>query len=165
MKITALEEYGLRCLLRVAESGESAPVSASTIAEQEGLSLPYAQKLLRHLSEADLVASRRGPNGGYYLDRSPESISLGEVLRELGGLLELEEFCDTHTGNLDTCAHACSCSIRPVWAHVSAFLMETLDRVPLDVLTGEEEEVEEYLSRLEVEPADSAADSVSPVAQ
>jgi len=151
MKITALEEYGLRCLLRVVESDDGHPISAGTIAEREGLSAPYAQKLLRHLSDADLVASKRGPNGGYYLDRPAKAITLGEVLRELGGLLELEEFCQTHTGNLDTCTHSCSCSIRPVWAHVSEFLMETLDRVPLTVLTGDEQEVQSYLSRLEVE--------------
>ena len=148
MKITALEEYGLRCLLRVAEHDEDEPLSARHIAEQEGLSLPYTQKLLRHLSDAEMVAAKRGPNGGYYLARPAERISVGEVLRELGGLLEMEEFCETHTGKKDVCAHACSCSIRPVWSHISEFLVQTLEAIPLSVLADDEGEVRKYLSEL-----------------
>lgn len=157
MKITALEEYGLRCLLCVAEHGEDEPVSAQSIAELEGLSLPYTQKLLRHLSSADLVRAKRGPNGGYYLARSAEEISLGEVLQELGGLLEMDEFCENHTGKQDVCANACSCTIRPVWSHISEFLVQTLEAIPLSVLVGEVDEVRNYLSEMGVASGDAPA--------
>lgn len=160
MKITALEEYGLRCLVRVAEHGEDEPVSAREIADLEGLSLPYAQKLLRHLSGAGIVAAKRGPNGGYFLSRPAEVISLGEVLRELGGMPEMDDFCDSHTGKKDVCAHATSCSIRPVWAHISEFLVQTLEAIPLSVLIGEEDEVRRYLSEICVERAETGEPQV-----
>lgn len=146
MKITALEEYGLRCLLRVAERGEEEPISASEIAEMEALSLPYAQKLLRKLSNSGMIDAQRGPNGGYFLAEPIDSISLGDVMRELGGMLEIEEFCDTHTGKSEVCAHACECSIRPIWSHISDFLIQTMDNIPLRVLVEDEQIVRDYLT-------------------
>ena len=149
MKITALEEYGLRCLLRVAERGPDDPISAREIADQEGLSLPYAQKIMRTLSDGGMVGAQRGAHGGYYLEASSDEISLGDVFRHLGGVLQLEDFCDNHTGQRETCAHADCCTIRPVWSHISKFLVRTLDSVPLSVLTDDEEQsVEEYLDEL-----------------
>ena len=156
MKITALEEYGLRCVLRVAQHGADEPISASAIAEMEGLSQPYTQKLLRQLSDSDVIGARRGPNGGYYLAAPLETISLGDVMRELGGMLELEEFCETHTGQKDVCSNACQCTIRPVWSHISTFLSQVLDNIPLEVLIEDEEAVERYLADMQApgtEPA------------
>ncbi|MFB6265108.1 MAG: Rrf2 family transcriptional regulator [Bradymonadaceae bacterium] len=149
MKITAQEEYGLRCLLCVVEDGREEPLSAGDIAEREGLSLPYAQKLLRELSKTGMVEAKRGKNGGYILARPADAISLGDVMRQLGGMLEIERFCEEHTGNRDVCTHDCNCSIRPVWTHVSEFLMETMDNIPLSLLIEREEEVEEFLDQLD----------------
>jgi Rrf2 family protein len=148
MKITALEEYGLRCLVRIAEHDGDEPISAREIAESEGLSLPYTQKILRELSEGGIVAAQRGAHGGYYLEHSVDEISLGDVMRQLGGMVELDEFCDEHTGQRDSCVHVCDCSIRPVWARISAFVAKTMDNVPLSILTEDEEEVEHYLDEL-----------------
>ncbi len=148
MKITALEEYGLRCLVCIAKREEDEPISARKIAEAEGLSLPYTQKLLRELSEGGIVEAQRGAHGGYYLARPVDEISLGDVMRQLDGMVELDEFCDEHTGQRESCVHVCNCSIRPVWARISKFLARTLDNIPISVLTEGEEEVEHYLGEL-----------------
>jgi Rrf2 family protein len=157
MKITAVEEYGLRCLLRAVKHSESDPISAQEIAEAEGLSVPYTQKLLRMLSKAGLVESKRGASGGYYFDRSPEATTLGDVIRGLDGFIEIEKFCSEHTGNLDECKNKCSCTIRPVWAHVSKFMMKMLDQIPLSLLQSDEATVGEYLDGLCDVDADKAS--------
>ena len=148
MKITALEEYGLRCLLRVAEHNEDEPVSAREIADREGLSLPYTQKLMRTLSEGGMVEARRGPHGGYFLAESADEITLGDVMRQLGGMLEMEDFCQSHTGQQEVCARACSCNIKPVWTHISKFLVQTMDNIPLRVLIEGDEAVRQCLPEL-----------------
>jgi len=148
MKITATEEYGLRCLLRVATATEDAPISAQTIAELEGLSLPHTQKMLRILSQGGLVDSKRGAYGGYFAVRPAEEVSVGDVMRVLGGFLEVEELCGRHTGELEVCRHACDCTIRPVWSHISRFVMSTMDRLPLSLLTQDEQAVREHLAGL-----------------
>lgn len=149
MKITAVEEYGLRCLLRVAPYSEEDPVSAQTIAEMEGMSLPYTQKILRILSQGGLVDSKRGAYGGYYATRPIEEISLGDVMRALGGFIEVDDLCERHTGERDVCCNASNCTIRPVWSHISDFVMTTMDQIPLSVLAEDQDAVLRHLASLD----------------
>ena len=67
MKITAQEEYGLRCILQLASMPAEEPLAGSEIARREGLSYPYVEKLLWTLKKAGLTRSHRGVKGGYVL--------------------------------------------------------------------------------------------------
>jgi Rrf2 family protein len=148
MKITAIEEYGLRCLLRVAPYSEDDPVSAQTIADLEGMSTPYTQKILRVLSQGGLVDSKRGAHGGYFTVRPVEDISLGDVMRSLGGFIEVDDLCERHSGEREVCCNMHNCTIRPVWSHISDFVMNTMDQIPLSVLTEDEHAVRRHLAGL-----------------
>ena len=109
MKISATEEYGLRCLLRVAEANH--PVTANWVAEQEGISLAYAQKLLRQLSSEGILQAKRGAGGGFHLSRPATSISVGDAMRAFGTMVDVPSFCEKHTGERETCTRAESYSI------------------------------------------------------
>lgn len=148
MRITAVEEYGLRCLLRVTPHSEEDPVSAQSIAELEGMSIPYTQKILRILSQGGLVDSKRGAYGGYYTTRSAQDISLGDVMRALGGFIEVDDLCERHTGEREVCCNASNCTIRPVWSHISEFVMSTMDQIPLSVLNEDPHAVKRHLASL-----------------
>jgi Rrf2 family protein len=148
MRITAQEEYGLRCLLRVGRHLGEEPLSAQQVAQEEGLSLPYTQKLLRVLAQGGLVEAKRGASGGYVLARPAEAITLGGVIRVLGGLVELEDICERHTGDQHVCCNVGACSIRPVWSYLSEFVIRTFDSIPLALLLREEEEVARRLMEL-----------------
>ncbi len=148
MKITALEEYGLRCLLRVARADQGNPISAQTIADLEGLSLPYTQKILRTLTKGELIRAKRGVYGGYMLTRPVEEISVGDAVRVLGGVFDVADICERHTGELSTCSHQGTCTIRPIWSHIAEFIVRTLESVSLAVLLESDEHVETYLNRV-----------------
>ncbi|HXV65043.1 MAG TPA: Rrf2 family transcriptional regulator, partial [Vicinamibacteria bacterium] len=61
MKVTAQEEYGIRCLLQLARSAKEAkPITVREVAAQEGISVAYAEKLLHRLAKAGLAESVRG---------------------------------------------------------------------------------------------------------
>src|SRR5947207_15079490 len=99
MKITAQEEYGLRCLLRLARSAEGPPLTIPEIASSENLSPAYVGKLLAVLRHAGLIESVRGRAGGYYLARPPEEIRLGGVLLVLGEPpYDDPGYCEKHAG-------------------------------------------------------------------
>src|SRR6516225_2545511 len=99
MKITAQEEYGLRCLLRLARAYGVQPLTIPEIAAAENLSPPYVAKLLAVLRQAGLIESNRGRTGGYHLVRDPAEVRLGTVLRELGEpLFEDGAYCERHAG-------------------------------------------------------------------
>ena len=98
MKITAQEEYGLRCLLRLAKA-DSGSITLPEVAAAEGLSVPYVAKLMAVLRHAGLLESVRGRSGGYSLAKPAEDIGLGSLLLILGEpLFDEHEYCQKHAG-------------------------------------------------------------------
>src|SRR6266478_514031 len=97
MKITSQEEYGLRCLLRLAGAEGGRSLTIPEIAADEGLSVPYVAKLLAVLRQAGLIESVRGRSGGYRLAGTPADVSLGSVMTALGEpLFDEPTFCGKH---------------------------------------------------------------------
>ncbi len=128
----------MRCLLQLArqeqETTGEGTLLVRDIAEREGLSAAYVEKILWMLSRSGLVASVRGPKGGYKLSRSATLISLGEVMRVLGGIQTEEELCGQFTGQHDTCVHHGDCGLKPVWTGITDFINSVFDKVPLATL-------------------------------
>ncbi|MHB8930068.1 MAG: RrF2 family transcriptional regulator, partial [Melioribacteraceae bacterium] len=113
MKFSAQEEYGLRCLLRIAKFyAVEKSLTIPEISRAEGISEHNAGKILRVMRIGGLLESSRGQIGGYTLTRPPDQISVGEVLKVLGGRLFDDEFCSTHTGAMDICTNSIDCSVR-----------------------------------------------------
>ncbi len=126
MNVSALEEYGLRCAVRLAAvSATEGTLSAPEIAELEGLSVEYVSKFMLHLKRAGLVRTVRGVNGGFALTRAPSEISLKDVFDALGGKRKVtEEFCKSYAGKSESCVRNDSCSIRPFWKVLSLYIEE-----------------------------------------
>src|SRR4051794_25104247 len=102
MKITAQEEYGLRCLLKVARTTDGNSLTLHEIAGAEGLSVPYAAKLLSVLRQRGFIDSVRGRSGGYMLALPPEKIGLGSLLLTLGEpLFDEPGYCEKHAGTAE----------------------------------------------------------------
>src|SRR2546423_11336547 len=97
MRLSAQEEYGLRCLLQVAREPEGA-LTTPQLAEREGLGAAHVHKLMRLLRRGGLVKSVRGRNGGYQLVRPAGQISVGSVLRAPRSHLYSRGFCGQHKG-------------------------------------------------------------------
>ncbi len=147
MKITAQEEYGLRCLLQLARVPQGQIVTVKEIAAKEGLSSAYVEKLLRVLSQAGLVHSIRGMKGGYALNRAAGLISLGEVVRALGKVQTTDHICRQFTGNQQACVHFSNCGIRSMWAGLTTYIQSFLDQTTLANLLQSEYLVSEHLAK------------------
>lgn len=127
MKITALEEYGLRCLVQLARGDGGRPLSAREIAGAEGLTMEYVTQLLVRLRRAGLVKSVRGSRGGFLLTRPPERMTMGDVSRALGEPL-LERLCASYTGTRPTCVHdGAACGILDFWTDIAGRVHGVLD--------------------------------------
>jgi Rrf2 family protein len=140
MKISALEEYGLRCLLQLAREGAepdgTTSLSARQISEREGLTLDYTSQILAELRRAGLVTSLRGAHGGFRLARPAKEINVGELFRAFDGPIA-EDLCGVYTGTRDVCAHASACSVAPVWAELARRIYGFLDGVTVaDIADG-----------------------------
>ena len=141
MKVSAQEEYGLRCMLQLARrqrQGATDPLTLGEVARDEGLTVAYVAKLVRRLRRAGLVRSVLGRSGGYTLARDASSITLLEVLGALGGRLYSEDHCTRFTGERTICAHMGDCSVRSLWGVVEGLLDRVLGQTMLsDLVSGE----------------------------
>lgn len=148
MKISSQEEYGLRCLLQVAQLTEKNELaSLEGIAKAEHITPDYAAKLLSVLRNKDFIVSVRGKRGGYKLSRPPEKIFLDEVIRSLSGELFETDSCQQFPGNDLKCIHISCCSIRSVWMSISQILFKILKQISLKDLLEKEDILSKYLEK------------------
>ncbi len=167
MKITAQEEYGLRCLLRLARAG--GPLTIPEVATAEHLSAPYVAKLLSVLRQAGFIESVRGRSGGYHVSRDPAEIRLGAVMRALGEpLFEDPVYCERHASpeTHGTCVHHGGCSLRALWQTLENWMRSTLDRVTLaDLLQSEGQLAERLREHLPAPEAVASLLTVGPLSR
>lgn len=145
MRIAKQEEYGVRCILHLVETGDI-PLTTQEIAVREGLSVEYVTKLLIMLRRSGLVKSVRGVKGGYLLSRAPEKITVGQVMRALGWSFLDESVCQHYPGKLESCIHLGGCGIRPIWMTAAKMVYQLLDSTNLRQLLKEETVVMQELN-------------------
>ena len=160
MKVTAQEEYGLRCILRLARETVSAgdgddaversragtSLTVGEVAEHEGLSVQYAGKLIRMLGKAGLVESVRGCKGGYRLTRPSNEISVAEALAALGSKLYESEVCERFRGDRTFCVHTTDCSVRSLWSGLQLMIDHVLAGTTLRDLVSSERTMTQWMA-------------------
>ena len=139
MKFSSQEEYGLRCLLRIARDPTPKGLTIPEISKAEGMTIHNAAKLLRLLRIGGFISSSRGQIGGYTLSRPADKIMLKDVLDVLGGRLFDKEFCEHHKGVVDTCTNSIDCSVRSLWQTIQNTVDDVLNNISIkDLLASEE---------------------------
>ncbi|NBE80633.1 RrF2 family transcriptional regulator [Micromonospora rubida] len=149
MYVSARSDYALRAMLAVAAStggdrrAEARGVSpepggelvkAAVLAEGQAIPLSFLQGILLDLRRAGLLYSHRGTEGGYALARPAAEISVGDVLRAVGGsLTSVRGLPAGHSGY-----HGVATGLRDVWLAVDGAIALVVDRTTLaDLLTRE----------------------------
>lgn len=149
MKISAQEEYGLRCLLQLAKAEvHTESLTLGQIAALEGISVANAGKLMWILNKAGLVQSQRGTKGGYRLARPAADIHLNEVISVLDE--RVETHCKSYAGVLESCVHTGDCGIRPVIVELHQIVQNALSEITLSQLLGTEANVDAVLHKIQV---------------
>jgi Rrf2 family transcriptional regulator, cysteine metabolism repressor len=85
MRISARGEYGIKAVLDLSLCAGRGLVPIQEVAARQGIPQRYLEQVLLALKRAGLLSSRRGSAGGYHLTRSPEEITVGDVLRAVEG--------------------------------------------------------------------------------
>jgi len=148
MKISAQEEYGLRCLVQLANLKEGESLTLPQIADREGISVANAGKLMWLLNKAGFVHSTRGTKGGYSLARPAVDIRLSEIIKVLDEDV-MEKHCGSYTGVLDSCVHSGDCGIRPVLIGLHEIVENALSQITLAQLVGKEQSVNEMFHQIQ----------------
>ena len=138
LQVSTKGEYGVRIMVDLARHYGEAPSLAQRYCSGGMLPLAYLEQLAKLLREAEppLLVSTRGAHGGYRLGRSPEQITMGEVLRVLEGPIA-PMICATEGEMTEICGKLSTCKIQQLWAKVRDAVAQTIDTMTLAELMGE----------------------------
>lgn len=122
MQITRQADYALRAMLYLAKMEPGQRAATSQIAEEQHIPPSFLAKIISQLSIAGLIHTSRGARGGVSLARTPEEITILEVVEAIDGPISLNE-C-THSAT--SCAFGETCPLRPLWCETQADLVQRL---------------------------------------
>jgi Rrf2 family protein len=135
MRVSAKADYAVRAMVELAASGSSPehPAKGEVVAAAQQIPMRLLENILGELRQHGLVQSRRGSDGGYWLQRTPDDITLAEIIRAVEGPLatvrgEAADELEYRGG---------SKPLREVWLALRANIRQVLESVTLaDVVNG-----------------------------
>ena len=143
MKISTKGRYALRLMLDLALHDSDAPVRIKDIAARQDISDKYLEQIISSLNKAGYVKSIRGPQGGYKLDRDPESYTVGMILRLTEGSLAPVACLDDE---VNTCDRQETCATLKLWQMLDEATKGVVDRVTLaDLVEWQTEMIDNYV--------------------
>ena len=133
MRVSAKADYAVRAAVELA-AAESPPVKGEQISQAQEIPLKFLENILGELRHAGIVRSQRGTEGGYWLARPPQEITLADVIRAVEGPLATVRGSSAETLKYGGTAEP----LGKLWVAVRANLRAVLESVTLaDVASGE----------------------------
>ena len=137
MKLSTRSRYGTRMILDLAQHHGQGAIQLGEIAKRQNISLKYLEQIIRPLKKANYVKSFRGAKGGHMLNKSPDEISVGEIVALLEGGDTLVQ-CDKDP---ETCDRKDSCLTRYLWMEAAKAMYARLATITFSDLMALEKDL------------------------
>lgn len=121
MRLSTKSRYGLRAMFDIAYNCGTAPTQIQDISRRQHISQRYLEQIFQSLKKGGILTSKRGPQGGYMLARTPAEITLRDIIQATEGDLMLVE-CSTKGRNKTGCEFDGVCVTQSVWQEAAANL-------------------------------------------
>ncbi len=139
LQFSAKGEYAVLAILSLSLHADGSPLQVKTIARNEEISVRFLEQVMSLLKKKGLVESVRGAHGGYFLARSPEQISLGEVLQAVDGPISVIDSTVGENGKAGTSRLV----LREVWSEMNETIKAQLHAISFESLSERKREKEE----------------------
>ena len=136
MLISQKCQYALRAIFELAKQNGQGPVKIAEIAEVQAIPLRFLEVILGQLKQAGFVVSQRGNKGGYILVRSPDELTVGEVMRFMQGPVGPVD-CVVG-GSKDKCPLYGDCAFLPMWEKARKAISDVYDNTTFQDLVDQE---------------------------
>ncbi len=125
IKISRLADYATVLMSVLARNGNC--LASADLAAQTRITLPTVRKVMKLLHEQQLVQSIQGAAGGYQLIKSPEAISVVDIIAAIDGVPAMTECVKTE----NSCDQLATCGLSGNWKMINQLVINTLKRVSL----------------------------------
>ena len=130
MKLSTRGRYGLKAMFDLALNYGDGPISLTSIAERQAISVNYLEQLISPLKKAMLVESVRGAQGGYMLAKNPDLITVGVILTTLEGPLAPTD-CVVVDGDDEMCDHSSYCVTKVIYEKIYESISNVVNSITL----------------------------------
>lgn len=137
MKVSTKGRYSLRLMLDIALQPKDKPVILKDVSNRQNISLKYLEQIMPSLTGAGMVRSIRGPKGGYFLNRNPDEITVGMILRITEGSLAPVPCVDSDIGS-GFCPKTKDCITVHVWQKMYDAICDVVDNITLQDLVDQD---------------------------
>jgi len=140
MRLTTKGRFAVTAMIDVAMQSTKGPATLAGVSERQRISLSYLEQLFGKLRRSGLVASVRGPGGGYRLARAPETVSVADVI------VAVDEPLDTtQCGGLENCREDRRCMTHELWSSLNQHILTYLHSVTLAELVQQQKQKAEIV--------------------
>ena len=126
MRLTTKGRYAVTAMLDLAVHNMEGPIALADISERQGISLSYLEQLFAKLRKTGLVASTRGPGGGYTLGKPAAEIAVADVIAAVDETVDA-----TRCGGQKNCQHDLPCLTHDLWEDLNRQIRNFLSGVSL----------------------------------
>jgi Rrf2 family protein len=137
MKLSTKSRYGLRALFDMAYHSGALPAQIKDISRRQAISPRYLEQIFQDLKKAGILKSRRGPQGGYYLAKKPQEITVREIIEAAEGEMALVDCTKESKSRKKKCEFDNQCVTQKIWTEATRRLNEYFESVTLKDLCDE----------------------------
>ena len=145
MRLTTKGRYAVTAMLDLALHAKEKPITLADISQRQGISLSYLEQLFSRMRKQELVASARGPGGGYRLSRDAFDINIAQVISAVD-----EKVSVTRCEGRGDCHNGGPCLTHELWCNLSDKIYDFLNGISLGDLV-EQQHVKDVAARQEIE--------------
>lgn len=142
MKISTKGRYAIRVMIDLAEHNSGEYIPLMDVANRQEISEKYLEAIVAVLSKSGFLQSLRGKGGGYKLARSPESYTIGSILRLTEGSLA-PVACLEHQPNL--CDRVAECPTIKMWEGLQKLINDYFDGITIADLVQQDNVGDNYV--------------------
>jgi len=155
MRLTTKGRYAVTAMLDLALHATEKPITLADISQRQGISLSYLEQLFSRMRKQELVASARGPGGGYRLSRDANDINIAQVIEAVD-----EKVTVTRCEGRGDCQNGGPCLTHKLWCSLSDQIYGFLNGISLGDLV-EQQHVKDVAARQEQEQMASEQQAAS----
>lgn len=136
MRLSTKSRYGLRAVFDIAYNFQGAPAQIQDISRRQKISPRYLEQIFQGLKKAGILKSKRGPQGGYALAKSPAQITVLDVVNATEQDIKLVDCAGTSKKKrrVSDCGFSCNCVTQGVWQEATDILSEHFAGMTIELL-------------------------------
>jgi Rrf2 family cysteine metabolism transcriptional repressor len=133
-------QYALRAVFELAKHRGKGPTKISDIADAQSIPVRFLEVILNQLKGSGLIDAKRGFYGGYYLTRSPEQITVADIMGFMQGPVKSVE-CAACVAKVK-CPHGHRCAFMAMWNRVNRAILQVYTETTIQDLLDNDRQLQ-----------------------